>query len=274
MKDPAEKLIPFPMAGRALYHAEDERALCVVARQIAAARKRKGISMKELQRQLKLRGVEVGYASIVRWEAGETVPNAYQLLAICNALEIPDAYSYFMNGAAELNEEGLRKLAAYREDLIASGRYAPVSPSKPKRAVTYVEMPVSTLGASAGTGEFLDSENIVMMRFPESGVPAGADFAVRVVGDSMEPIYQNNQLVWVHICNTLNPGDVGIFVLDGEGYIKAYDEREPDADASEDYLDSDGVMHRQVVLQSYNPKYEPRIVRPSSGFKICGRVLN
>ena len=274
MKKTTENLIPFPPAGRTLYHAENERALAVVAQKITAARKRKGVSMKELQRLLKLRAVEVGYASIVRWEAGETVPNAYQLLAICDALEIPDAYSYFMSGAAELNAEGLRKLSEYRKDLIASGRYTPAQPSKPKSAVTYVEMPVSTLGASAGTGEFLDSENIVMMRFPESGVPAGADFAVRVVGDSMEPIYQNNQLVWVHICNTLKPGDVGIFVLDGEGYLKAYDEREPDAGDAEDYLDSDGVLHPQVVLQSYNPKYEPKVVRPSSGFKICGRVLN
>lgn len=274
MKEPAEKLIRIPAARRGLYDAEAERALCVVAQRIVAARKQKGISMRELQRQLKLRGVEVGYASIVRWEAGETVPNIYQLLAICNALDIPDSYSYFMSGAAELNEEGLRKLSEYRKDLIASGRYQPVPVSKPNGPISYVEMPVSTLGASAGTGEYLDAENIVMMRFPESGVPVGADFAVRVVGDSMEPIYQDNQLVWVHICNTLKPGDVGIFVLDGEGYIKAYDEREPDAEEAEDYLDSNGVLHKQIVLQSYNPKYAPKLVRQTSGFKICGRVLN
>ena len=270
MKQTTEKTIPLP-----LYNAEAERALGVVGKRIAAARRRQGVSMRELQRLLKLRGLEVGYASIVRWEAGETVPNAYQLLAICQALDIPDACSYFVSGTAELNEAGLRKLAEYRADLIASGRYKPVPPpSKPKRATAYVEMPVSTLGASAGTGEYLDAENIVMMRFPESGVPAGADFALRVVGDSMEPIYQNNQLVWVHICNTLNPGDVGIFVLDGEGYIKAYDEQEPDQEDLEAYLDSNGVVHKQIVLQSYNPKYEPKIVRQTSGFKICGRVLN
>lgn len=275
MKQTPEKKTPISIVKKAVYNAEEERKLCVIGKKISDARQERGVGMRELRRLLKDRGLDVGYASLFRWENGETVPNAYQLIAICDALEIPDAYSFFMNTGARLNETGLKKLAEYRNDLIASGRYEPtIITEEEESPIRYIEMPVSTLPVSAGTGEFLDEENIVLMRFPESGVPAGADFALRVSGDSMEPVYQNRQLVWVQTCSHLRPGEVGIFVLDGEGYLKAYEERDPSDDEREDYTDSAGTVHKKPVLISYNPKYAPRVVGRSSSFKICGRVLN
>ncbi len=275
MQKPTGKVIPINPAKNVKYNAEAERENRVVGQRITLAREMKHISVKELQRQLKERSVDVGYATLFRWEKGETEPTAYQLLAICDALEIPDMYSFFMSGGKgqQLNDEGMQKLIEYRADLLATGKYTLVK--KPAKAeVRFIEMPVSTLGASAGTGEFLSEENIELMRFPEDKVPAKADFAIRVVGDSMEPVYQDHQLVWVQVCNTLLPGEVGIFVLDGQGYIKAYGEQEPDEDDVEEYTDSNGVIHKQPVLISYNQSYEPKKVLQSAGFKICGRVLS
>lgn len=275
MQKTTGKVIPLNPSKNTKYNAEEERAIRIVGQRITLAREMKHISVKDLQRLLKERSVEVGYATLFRWEKGETEPSAYQLLAICDALEIPDMYSFFMSGGKGqlLNDEGMKKLMDYRADLVATGKYAPVQkPTKPE--IRFVEMPVSSLGASAGTGEFLSEDNIELMRFPEDKVPAKADFALRVVGDSMEPIYQDRQLVWVQSCNTLLPGEVGIFVLDGHGYIKAYGEQEPDEADIEDYTDSNGVVHMQPVLISYNQKYEPKKVLQSARFKICGRVLN
>lgn len=275
MKQSNQKSIPVRPAGAAKYNLPAERADNTLGRRIVLARELCGVSAKGLLRRLKERGAEVSYSTILRWEKGETEPTGYQLLAICDALEVPDMYSFFISGRAglQLNDEGMRKLLDYRADLIATGKYAPApAPASPE--IRFVEMPVSTLGVSAGTGEFLSEENIELMRFPEDKVPAKADFAVRVVGDSMEPVYQDHQLVWVQICNTLRPGEVGIFVLDGQGYLKAYHEQTPAEEAQEDYIDSTGVMHRQPVLVSYNQKYEPRPVLPGDSFKICGRVLN
>lgn len=269
------KVIPINPAKAAKYNAEEERLQQIVGKRITLAREMKHVSVKELQRKLKERSVDVGYTTLFRWEKGETEPSAYQLLAICDALEIPDMYSFFMSGGKgqQLNDEGMKKLMEYRADLLATGKYTPIQ-KQAKPEIRYVEMPVSSLGASAGTGEFLSEDNIELMRFPEDKVPAKADFALRVVGDSMEPIYQDHQLVWVQSCNTLLPGEVGIFVLDGHGYIKAYAEQEPDEAEKEDYTDSNGVVHMQPVLISYNQKYEPRKVLQSARFKICGRVLN
>lgn len=273
MSNNSGKIITVVPWKKEIYQAAEEQELGVVALKIEAARKKKQMSKRELQHQLEERGVSVAYQSLIRWERNEAIPNAYQMLAICDALDIPDSYRYFMNGTMELNDIGLQKVEEYKADLIASGKYAPVPIAKPN-AVKYREMPVSTLAASAGTGEFLDQENIELMRFPESSIPAGADYALRVNGDSMEPIYLDHQLVWVQVCHALRPGEVGIFVLDGEGYIKCYDEREPEEDELEDYTDSNGVVHNKPVLVSFNEKYAPRIVTRASKFMICGRVLN
>lgn len=92
---------------------------------------------------------------------------------------------------------------------IASGRYRPV---RKRRKESYIEMPVSTLAVSAGTGKFLDENQFEMIRFPKSAVPVEADFGVRVNGDSMEPVYHDGQIVWVEKTDTLRPGEVGVFI--------------------------------------------------------------
>lgn len=98
--------------------------------------------------------------------------------------------------------------------------------------------------------------------------------AVPVDGDSMEPLYQDGQLAWIQKTMDLNVGDVGLFVVDGHGYIKTYDEKEPGEDVFEDYLDSDGVLHPQIVLISQNQEYMPKVITPNMSFSVIGRVLN
>ena len=53
-----------------------------------------------------------------------------------------------------------------------------------------------------------------------------------------------------------------------------YDEQEPCEAERYDFTDSDGTLHMQSVLISYNKKYEPKLVSPLVRFSIVGRVLN
>ena len=109
---------------------------------------------------------------------------------------------------------------------------------------------------------------------PMISVPAGASFAVRVSGDSMEPVLHDGQYAWVEECTRLNPGEVGLFVVDGEGFIKVYDEQEPEGDDAEDFTDSEGIRHPQPVLVSCNEDYAPKVIGAGMNFRIVGRVLN
>ena len=265
------KVIPINAAHAKGYDAAAEKERNVIGARITEARKRRGMTLADLSKSLERLGVKVSLGAASKWETGETVPNAYQLVAVFNALGIDDRISYFMeNYTPQLNEIGTRKVEEYKADLIASGKYNP----EPKIvSIRYVKMRVSNLAVSAGTGNFLDDGGFEIVRFPEDKVPDGADFGIRVAGDSMEPVYHDGQIVWVQECDRVEVGEVGVFIYEGEGFLKIYNEQEPDEGSIEDYTDSYGTIHPQAVLESYNQKYAPRTLSPGADFRIVGRVL-
>ncbi len=266
------KVIPISIARGQYYNATEEKGNNVIGTRISEARKKRSMTLAELSACLAGLGVKASPAAASKWETGDSVPNAYQLVAVFNALGIDDRISYFMEKyIPALNDAGMRKVEEYKADLIASGRYAPEQ--KVKSFIRYIEMPVSNLAVSAGTGAFLDEGNFEMISFPEDKVPDGADFGIRVSGDSMEPVYHDGQIVWVHECNQIGIGQVGVFIYDNEGYLKIYNEQEPDDDVIEEFTDSYGTVHPQAIMESYNQKYGPRVVSPHAMFKIVGRVL-
>ena len=85
--------------------------------------------------------------------------------------------------------------------------------------------------------------------------------------------YHDGQIVWGKQCDRANIGEVGIFIYDGEGYIKVYDEQEPDEEQREAFSDSYSTMYMQPVMISYNQKYAPRVISAQAGFQVVGRVL-
>ena len=255
------------------YNAAFEKEQNYIGKQIAEARNKKGLSLTMFSRLLAGYGVDVSSGALNKWERGVTTPNAYQLLAAVQALDIDVDFSYFASTEKqpELNAEGLRKVADYKADLIASGRYKPET--RTANTIRYIDMPVSNLAVSAGTGAFLDEGNFEMVSFPEATIPAGAEFGIRVSGDSMEPVYHDGQIVWVQRCVHVDIGQVGIFIYDGEGYIKVHDEQEPNTDELDAYVDSYGGLHKQPVMISYNKKYTPRVISGHAGFQVVGKVL-
>ena len=82
------------------------------------------------------------------------------------------------------------------------------------------EIPLYRSPAAAGYAApvFGDDYDLI----PVTGeVPAGADFAVRIQGDSMEPCIPDGGVAYVNR-DPLENGDVGIFWVDGEMLCKQY----------------------------------------------------
>ena len=253
--------------------AESARRRNEVGARIAGLRRARGMTQSQLAAALAPFGVRVGTAAVSKWEKGDSVPNAYQLLALARALGLSAWADAFGEGeyAPEegLNAEGLALLEGFRGWLESQPRYR-VRVRRP----ALVEMNVSRIPASAGFGEALDSNEFEKLSFPAASVPAGAGFAVRVHGDSMEPVLRDGQYAWIRECSRLNPGDVGLFIVDGDGYIKVYSEQEPAPEDREAFTDSSGVLHLQPVLVSCNEQYAPKVIPAESEFRIVGRVLN
>lgn len=259
------------------YNAEQERRENIIGQRIQEVRKAHGVSLEGLSYALRHYGIDMKQTGIGRWESGTVIPNAYQLMALSHIFQIEDPKTFFAEtptDADALNEEGLRKVREYKEDLIASGKYRPApAPAAGSNVLKFREMPMSLLPVSAGPGAFLDENNFELRRFPADEIPDGAEFAIRISGDSMEPVYSSGQIIWVQLCKQLRPGDVGIFEYDGNGYVKMYDEQYPEETFLDEYTTSDGQVLPQPVLVSYNEAYAPRPVNPNTSFCIIGRVL-
>ncbi len=75
---------------------------------------------------------------------------------------------------------------------------------------------------SAGLGVELDGEEYTEIRVPDTPEARKADFALTIKGNSMEPIYHNGDIVLVRKMPCINVGEIGIFYVDGSGYIKKY----------------------------------------------------
>lgn len=73
---------------------------------------------------------------------------------------------------------------------------------------------------SAGTGSFLDGDEYEIFSSPD--IPEDATFGVYVDGDSMEPKYHNKDLIWIEQTACLDDGEIGIFYLDGNAYVKKF----------------------------------------------------
>ena len=247
----------------ATFRIDEARERNLIGRMLADARAAAGLSLTELAGMLAPYGLAITKSGLSRWERGERTPTAYQMLALCRVLRIRNPLDMY---AEDLNDAGLRLLAAYRDRLAASGRYRPDT-------IELVDVRLYDVAVSAGTGSFLDSADYELLRVPAATVPAGTDYALRVSGSSMEPVYRDGQLVWVQEAERLRPGEVGVFSLDGESFLKLYQERDPDEADAEAYIDAENVLHRQPVLISFNPAYAPRVVRPDNYFRVLGRVL-
>lgn len=91
------------------------------------------------------------------------------------------------------------------------------SVKRQKFEITLCELP-----ASAGTGEFLSDEMSKIITIPDTPLNRSADFIVQVSGDSMKPKYENEDYLLVRRQETVEINEIGIFVLNGCGYVKKF----------------------------------------------------
>lgn len=106
--------------------------------------------------------------------------------------------------------------------------------------------------ASAGTGNFLDESASTRFAYKVGTVPDGAQYAVTVSGDSMEPDFHNGDIVFVQKVEELSPGDIGLFVVRGDVFIKE-------------------LGHGELL--SHNPAYPPIKLHDGERVYTLGKVL-
>lgn len=76
---------------------------------------------------------------------------------------------------------------------------------------------------SAGSGFELDEADLwEEIDIPDTPESQKADMCLTIKGDSMEPVYKDGDIVLVKEQSVVEPGQIGIFIVEGKGYIKKY----------------------------------------------------
>lgn len=107
---------------------------------------------------------------------------------------------------------------------------------------------------SAGTGVWVSDEPVEIIKYP---VPVpNHDIALRVDGNSMEPMFHDGDVVFVKKTPEVHHGSIIIIIVNDNAYIKKLYRRDD-----------------EVRLISLNPQYEDIILNPDDTIEIIGNVI-
>lgn len=229
--------------------------------QLKSARMAAGLTQAEMASEL---GVDKTTYS--GYETGRRQPDVNRLRQLIDLLDVPADELLGTKGAGAVTPEELGQLRKYRlldlhgrdlVDTILQKEYermaSPIEPeSDGERWVTHINC--YDLAVSAGTGEpWADPAYKTRLEIPGELVPKHAHFCVRVNGDSMEPAYRDGDIVFVErVEDCVREGEIGIFFLNGDGYIKQ-------------------LGHRELI--SLNSKYKPIELHDYDTLWCQGRAL-
>lgn len=204
---------------------------------IKIARKSKKYTQKQLAEK-----IGAAHNSISDWENDKNKPDPDTIELLCGVLEITP--NYLMNSSSdELSPKDKLFIKKYHAldlfgqqtiNMILGREYERVELIKKQQdRITYleenpiiVEKEKDTIVrlytymhkiASAGNGFYFDDIPTDTMEAPY--LP-GADFIIGVNGDSMEPTYKDGDLVYVEKRQIIEVGEIGVFILNNECYIK------------------------------------------------------
>lgn len=175
-------------------------------------RENAGISRSQLSDLLLEKGFDVKPYTIGKWETGVSNPSVEAFLAICDICKVIDIRQTFSN----------------------------------KRSIRLYDISVS-----AGCGNYLNSSDYDVIDV-DNTVPNTADYAVRVSGDSMIPRFIDRQIIFIHEQPALDEGEIGIFCLNNEAYLKKLEKGH---------------------LVSLNPAYPPIKIQDHDDIKVFGKVV-
>lgn len=214
--------------------------------------KRKNIKSVDLAEQL-----GVSKSAVSHWLAGDNSPNIELLAKICQIYGVK--LSEMLNEKIETSYAEKEMLKKYR----SLDEYGQEAVDKvldvEHRRCTYeedgnniIELSFSELKASAGMGEWLDEEQFSTIQVINTPEARKADIVIQVDGRSMEPKFSDGDKVLVRLQPAVEVGEIGIFIMDNQGYIKQYAEDR---------------------LISLNPEYDDVYPSKYDGTKCIGKVL-
>ncbi len=236
------------------------------------------IKFKQICTQLNIDIRKYGDSTTNRWKNG-SIPNGKTLLQISQETNISTDYLLGLSDVREIITSDNLKKNIPPEDKHILDQYHHLTPNN-KSIVDYifgmeeeeVDLPDTTISlldmgelisidtytekVSAGNGNTTVTGHKISKLYPTTKISSKATYAARITGDSMEPQFIEDDIIYVNDKQIPIHGDIGVFTYNGETYCK-------------EYYAIDGVEK----LISLNNSYKPIIIDKTLQFEKQGVVI-
>ncbi|MDN3113981.1 S24 family peptidase [Enterococcus faecalis] len=243
----------------------------IIGTQISLLRKKFGLTQEDLANKL-------GFSkqTVSNWETGLKTPRMGAIQKIADLFNV--SKSFIIEGIDESKNSSIEKIYNQLESPRQQKVYdfAENQLKEQKQEIKRENNPITSLeqfrkkkeegiiygttkwygAVSAGTGEFLTDETCEEIELPIEQIPDEADFCLSVNGDSMEPIFHDNDYVFVKRQSEIFSGNIGVVIVNGESFLKRI-----------------WFENNNIRLESFNKKYKDIIITENDEFRIVGKVV-
>lgn len=216
------------------------------------------------------------YTTVSKWEKNENFPKGKDLKKLA---EIFNVTSDYLLG---LSNTKLGKITTQNEHPEILTIYNQLEESKQEKVLDYAKEQLEEQNSSkivsifdksqdddyitdyveglvaAGHGTFQEDNLHMEVKLRAEDVPEDYDTIAKVAGDSMEPMIEDNDLLFIRVTSQVDINDIGIFQINGKNFVKKL---------KRDY---DGSWY----LQSLNNSYEEIHLTENDDIRTIGEVVD
>ncbi|MDN2970502.1 helix-turn-helix domain-containing protein [Streptococcus suis] len=219
------------------------------------------------------------YTTVSKWEKNENFPKGKDLKKLAEIFNVTSDYllglAITQQGKLNTTNDNLEILSIYKNlehdrqgivlDFAKGQLEEQLSPKvtsifdkfQSEDNEDYVTDYVEGLVA-AGRGTFQEDNLHMEVRLRANDVPEKYDTIAKVAGDSMEPLIEDNDLLFIKVTSQVDINDIGIFQVNGKNFVKKL---------KRDYS---GAWY----LQSLNNSYEEIYLTEDDDIRTIGEVVD
>lgn len=239
----------------------------MIGNKIRELRKKHNLTLDELANNLNNRypdTMNFNKGKISKWENDKEEPRLSSVRVLADYFDVP--LDYFNGNEAKilpiynkLEEPRQEKVLNYAKEQLEEQENSNIISmfDKPQEDEDYITDYVEGLVA-AGHGTFQEDNLHMEVRLRANDVPNEYDTIAKVAGDSMEPLIEDNDLLFIKVTNQVDINDIGIFQINGKNFVKKL---------KRDY---NGGWY----LQSLNNSYEEIHLTENDDIRTIGEVVS
>lgn len=221
--------------------------MSTLGERIKYAREEKGLLQNDLAKLIGVKSSGV----ISNWEKDLNKPDAEKIVKLCNVLDISASFLLDYYGKSTFSFETqevdhikkYRSLDPYGQETVSYildrevKRVSELADLKEKIPNILLEAPTNHTPvryisyhqrtASAGNGQIVFEDMPVdRIEIPDIPKYKRVSYAIGVNGQSMEPLYNDGDILLIEPTCQIEAGEIGIFIVDGEAFVKKLGEGE------------------------------------------------